>query len=213
MRMTKLGHSCIRLEKNGSAMVIDPGGWSEPDALNGADAILITHEHADHFVEDWLRTAAETNPSLEIWTNRSVAEKLSGVGGKVHEVADGDTFSAVGFDVQVRGEWHAIVHPDIPRIPNIGFLVDGVLFHPGDALTFPGRPVGTLMLPLHAPWSRTAELIDYVRAMRPGQVFPVHDAALNEVGRTLLDGLLGDRGPGTGVPYRRLNPGDSIEVP
>ena len=48
MRLTKLGHACVRLAKNGSNLVIDPGVWSGPGALDGASAILITHEHPDH---------------------------------------------------------------------------------------------------------------------------------------------------------------------
>ena len=35
MRLTKLGHACVRLEKDGAALVIDPGIWSGPDALAG----------------------------------------------------------------------------------------------------------------------------------------------------------------------------------
>ena len=40
MRFTKLGHSCVRLEKDGAVLVIDPGGWSDaPAALDGASAV------------------------------------------------------------------------------------------------------------------------------------------------------------------------------
>jgi L-ascorbate metabolism protein UlaG (beta-lactamase superfamily) len=28
MLLTKLGHSCVRLEKDGARLVIDPGVWS-----------------------------------------------------------------------------------------------------------------------------------------------------------------------------------------
>ena len=46
MRFTKLGHSCVRLEKDGAVVVIDPGGRSAAaDALAGAAAVLVTHEH------------------------------------------------------------------------------------------------------------------------------------------------------------------------
>jgi L-ascorbate metabolism protein UlaG (beta-lactamase superfamily) len=49
MRLTKLGHSCVRLEKDGPVLVIDPGTWSDAStALTGASAVLITHEHAGH---------------------------------------------------------------------------------------------------------------------------------------------------------------------
>src|SRR5262245_9539412 len=49
MRLTKLRHSCVRLDKDGSVLVIDPGIWSDASAaLAGASAALVTHEHADH---------------------------------------------------------------------------------------------------------------------------------------------------------------------
>ncbi|MEV7899558.1 MBL fold metallo-hydrolase, partial [Streptomyces cyaneofuscatus] len=152
LTLTKKTHSCVRIEKEGRVLVIDPGGFSEDDAALGADVLLVTHEHPDHFDEARLRAGLEANPAAEIWTLRSVADQLSAAfPGRVHTVGDGDAFSAAGFDVTVHGELHAVIHPDIPRITNIGFLVDGSVFHPGDALTVPDRPVDTLLLPVMAP--------------------------------------------------------------
>ena len=45
MRITKLGHSCVRLEKDGAVLVTDPGVWTDA-ALAGAAAVMITHEQA-----------------------------------------------------------------------------------------------------------------------------------------------------------------------
>jgi L-ascorbate metabolism protein UlaG (beta-lactamase superfamily) len=211
MRLTKLGHACVRLEKHGMTMVVDPGSFSAVDALEGAHAVLITHEHVDHVVADRLRAAIQRNPDLRIWSTRTVAGLLTGA--HVEAVADGEAFSIDGrFDIQVRGEWHAVVHPDVPRILNVGFLVDGLVFHPGDAFTLPAQPVDTLLVPVHAPWSKVAEVIDYVRAVKPRQVIPIHDGLLNDVGLALVDGLLGERGPGIGADYRRVANAASIEL-
>jgi L-ascorbate metabolism protein UlaG (beta-lactamase superfamily) len=212
MQLTKFGHACVRLEKDGRRLVIDPGGLTSDDALADAAAVLVTHEHFDHFVAGKLRAAAAANPGLEIWTNASVAGQLDGPVGRVHVVGHGDVFTAAGFDVRVHGEWHAVVHPDIPIVANVGFFVDNLLFHPGDALTVPGEPVDTLMLPVHGPWSRVGELIDWVREVRPSRTIAIHDGALNEVGLAIVGGLLGDRGPGTGAPYTRLEPTEQAEL-
>ncbi|MBT2443732.1 MBL fold metallo-hydrolase [Streptomyces sp. ISL-36] len=210
MKLTKKSHACIRLEKNGRTLVIDPGGFSEEDSALGADAVLVTHEHPDHFDEGRLRAGLEANPAAEIWTLRSVAEKLStAFPGRVHTVGHGDTFSVAGFDVQVHGELHAVIHPDIPRITNIGFLVDGAVFHPGDALTVPEQPVDTLMLPVMAPWNKISEVIDYVREVKPRRAFDVHDALLTDLARPIYDRQIGALG---GTDHSRLTPGDSTEL-
>jgi L-ascorbate metabolism protein UlaG (beta-lactamase superfamily) len=212
MRLSKLGHACVRLVTDDGVVVIDPGMFTEPTALDGADALLITHEHADHFAPERVLAAAAANPRLRIWTNPSVADQLAGLGGRVTPVKGGDTFDVLGLDVEVHGELHAIIHPDIPRIANVGFLLDGRIFHPGDALTLPGRQVDVLMAPVYAPWSRIWEVIDYIRAVAARQTYAMHDAGLSDIGRTVVDGLLAARGPGVGSDYARLAPTDSVEL-
>jgi L-ascorbate metabolism protein UlaG (beta-lactamase superfamily) len=212
MELTKYGHACVVLSEEGRRLVIDPGAFTSPAALDGATAVLVTHEHPDHFLPDRLRAALDADPALEIWTNPSVAAQLEGLGGRVHVVGNGDAVEVAGFDVHVHGELHAEIHPDLPRIANVGFLVNGRVFHPGDALTVPDEPVETLLLPVHAPWSRTADVIDYVRAVHAGQAFAVHDGLLNDAGLGIVGGLLGVGGPGTPTPFSRLAPGDSIEL-
>jgi L-ascorbate metabolism protein UlaG (beta-lactamase superfamily) len=212
MELTKHGHACVVVSDGDRRLVIDPGAFTDPAALEGATAVLVTHEHVDHFVGDRLRAALDADPALEVWTNPSVAEQLEGLGGRVHAVGDGDALSVAGVDVTVHGEWHAVVHPELPRVRNVGFLVGGQVFHPGDAFTVPGVPVATLLLPVHAPWSKTAEVIDYVRAVGADQAYGVHDGLLDETGLGVVGGLLGERGPGTPTPYARLAPGESVEL-
>lgn len=210
MRLTKKTHACVQLEKDGRRLVIDPGGFSEQDAALGADVVLVTHEHPDHFDEDRLRAALETNPGAALWTLRSVARQLSAAfPGRVHTVGHGDTFTAAGFEVQVHGELHAVIHPDIPRITNVGYLVDGAVFHPGDALTVPDHEVDTLMLPVHAPWNKISEVIDYVREVGPRRAVDVHDAYLADLARPIYDRQIGELG---GADHGRLAPGDSLDV-
>ena len=211
MKLTKKSHACIRLEKDGRTLVIDPGTFTEEDATAGAEAILVTHEHADHFNEDRLRAGLEANPAAEIWTLKSVADQLSAAfPGRVHTVGHGDTFTAAGFDVQVHGELHAVIHPDIPRITNVGFLVDGGrVFHPGDALTVPDHAVETLMLPVMAPWSKISEVIDYVREVKPQRAYDIHDALLTDLARPIYDMQIGALG---GAEHLRLAPGEAADL-
>lgn len=212
MELTKFGHACVRAESRDRRLVIDPGGLTDPQALEGAEAVLVTHEHFDHFSEDSLRQALARNPRLHLWANTAVAGKLADLNGRITVVGEGENFTAAGFDVKVYGTWHAVIHSDIPRVGNIGFLVDETLFHPGDALTVPDAAVDTLLLPVHGPWSTTGQLIDYVREVAPRQVIGVHDGALNDVGGAMVAGLLGENGPGIGSRYSRVAPGASVEI-
>ncbi|MCM2422396.1 MULTISPECIES: MBL fold metallo-hydrolase [unclassified Streptomyces] len=214
MKLTKKGHACVRLEKDGQVLVIDPGAFTEEDAAVGAEAILITHEHIDHFNEDRLRLALDANPAAQVWTLKSVADQVSAAfPGRVHTVGEGDTFTAAGFDIEVHGQLHAVIHPDIPRIANQGYVVDGSVFHPGDALTVPDRPVDTLLLPLQAPWSKLSEVVDYLREVKPQRAFDVHDGLLNDIAFMIYGRMLGPDGPGIGGgEHRRLVPGESVEL-
>jgi L-ascorbate metabolism protein UlaG (beta-lactamase superfamily) len=212
VQLTKHGHACVVLSDGDRRLVVDPGSFTAEDALAGATALLVTHEHFDHFVPDRVRAALDADPGLEVWTNSAVAAQLEGAGPRVHVVGAGDTFTAAGFEVSVHGEWHAVIHPDIPRVRNVGFLVEGTVFHPGDALTVPEVAVPTLLLPAHAPWSKLGELIDYLRAVQAQRAYAVHDALLSDLGLGVVGRLLGEGGPGQPTDYARLAPTESVQV-
>jgi L-ascorbate metabolism protein UlaG (beta-lactamase superfamily) len=210
MKLTKKSHACIRLEKAGRTLVVDPGTLSEPDAADGADAVLVTHEHPDHFDEGRLRALLGDRPEVEVWTLRAVADRLAAAfPGRVRTVGGGDAFTAAGFEVQVHGELHAVIHPEIPRVTNVGYLVDGAVFHPGDAFTVPGVPVDTLMLPVHAPWNKSAEVIEYLREVAPRRAVDVHDGLLTDAARPIYDSQIESLGR---AEHLRLAPGGSTEA-
>ena len=213
MRLWKLGHACVRLERAGSVLVIDPGSLTEPEAVQDADAVLVTHEHFDHFAESCLRSAAAARPGLEVWTVPAVAQVLSDLGHRVHSVSDGDRFVVAGFHVRAYVGAHTRAHPDLPPVENAGFLVEGDVFHPGDALTLPGVPVDTLLVPLQGSWTQLSATIDWIRQVRPRRAVAIHDSGLSPVGRAILDGYLGANGPGIGTAYCRLAPSTALEVP
>jgi L-ascorbate metabolism protein UlaG (beta-lactamase superfamily) len=213
MRLTKLGHACVRLHKDDRTLVVDPGSLTpEADAFAGAAAVLITHEHFDHFESDRLRKAMAEDPRLEVWTCRPVADGLSDLGDRVHVVGHGDAVTVAGFELHVYGEKHEVVHPDVPPVANIGFLVDGEVFHPGDAFTVPEVAIPTLCLPTNAPWMKVTEMYAYLREVAPERAYSIHDGLLNDVGLQLVDAQLGGAAKRSGADVRRLRPGESIEL-
>ncbi|MBQ0827182.1 MBL fold metallo-hydrolase [Streptomyces tagetis] len=197
MRITKYTHSCVRLQHEGGTLVIDPGIWSEPEALTGADAVLVTHEHADH--ADLLRLKG-----LGIPVYAPQSAQLPGL--KFTGVAAGEEFTAAGFRVMAQGGQHARTYGNLPDCANLAYLVEERLYHPGDSLHRPDRPVETLLVPLQASWMKTDEAIDFVRAVEPERAYGIHDGQINERGLSTLNGWLADK---CGSHYRRLAPGSS----
>jgi L-ascorbate metabolism protein UlaG (beta-lactamase superfamily) len=213
MRFTKLGHSCVRLNKDGATLVIDPGTLSDAAAaLEGATAIMITHEHPDHMDADAIRVALSADPDLALWANQAICAQFSDFGRRTHVVRHGDALDAAGFDVHVYGVDHALIHPDIPLVANTGFLVEGELFHPGDSFTIPEDPVNTLLLPISAPWLKAGEMIDYFRAVAPARGYAIHDAILNANGLGLMARMMSVAAVPSGAQVTRLEPGSSLEL-
>lgn len=210
MELTKYGHACVRLEKDGKVLVIDPGTFTEGPVLDGADAVLITHAHFDHMDVERLKSAS---PDLEVWTCEGAAAELTDVPVKVQTVRHGDTFTAAGFTVRAFGEWHAANHPDLPIVNNVGFLVDDEVFYPGDAFTVPDVTVPTLLVPTGAPWLRLAEVVEYLRTVRPARAYSTHDGIYSEQGLKLVDAWLGMESEHQGADIRRLPVGTTVTLP
>ncbi|NVM94085.1 MBL fold metallo-hydrolase [Arthrobacter wenxiniae] len=218
MLLTKYTHACVRIENEGRALVLDPGTFSETDlALAGADAVLITHEHADHIDQDAVLAALAANPGLSVHAPAVVADALRAAApraaGQVHAAAAGDAFTAAGFAIRCFGGQHALIHAAVPVVANVGYLVDDAVYHPGDSLIVPpGVQVDTLLVPVHAPWSKVAEVVDFVVSVRAPRAFQIHDALLNEAGLGFTEAHIARIGAQHGTDFRHLAPGESVEV-
>ena len=212
MRITKFGHSCVRLSAAGRDLVIDPGGWSEREAVDGVGAVLITHQHPDHWNVEHLR--ATDSP---MHTIAAVAEQLREadpeVGERVSVVRPGDQLSVVGFEVRVVGERHAVIHPELPGLDNSGYVVtaDGQsVYHPGDSFERPDREVDVFCGPVCAPWAKMSELLDFARDVAAPRTLAIHDKVYSDVGLGIVDGAMTGFLEKVGGSYVRLGSGQDL---
>lgn len=215
LEITTWGHAAISFDRDGRRLLVDPGSLSDLGAIGTAEVVLITHEHADHFSVETLTAALRADADLEVRGPGPVVRQLveaDAPAERVHEVTGGDGFTAAGFSVRAIGHEHAVVHPDIPRVANVGFLVEGVAFHPGDSFAAM-RDTGSvevLFLPISAPWLKLAEAIDLLRAVDPAVAVPIHDAFLSEPGKAVADRLVTNLAGA--AEYRRLGLGESLAL-
>jgi len=185
MELTKHIHACVTLTKGGGRLLIDPGTFTPnaADLAASAGTLLITHEHFDHFDEAAIAVALEARPELRVYGPASVVDRWQARPGQVTAVAAGDGFDSDGFDVSVFGGTHALIHRDIPQVANVGYLIDGHVYHPGDSYYVPDAPVRTLLVPTSGPWTKLGDAVDFVRAVGPEQAVQIHEIMLSEVGQ------------------------------
>lgn len=213
MELTKYAHACVTLKKGNGSLVVDPGAFTPNAAelIADADAVLITHEHSDHFDEQALAAALDVRPGLKVYGPAAVTERWQDRGGQVVTVAAGEKFEAAGFSVAAFGGTHAVIHPDIPQVANVGFLIDETVYHPGDCYYAPGVPVRTLLVPTSGPWTKLSEAVDFVRAVGPTQAVQIHEIMLSDVGQQFYARFLSPEMLSS-VPVAIVPPGETIAV-
>jgi len=213
MRLTKFGHSCLLVEEGRARMLVDPGAFSGGfEGLEGLTAVLYTHQHADHLDPEQLRGLLDRNPAVRVVSDEGSAMLLGEAGAEVEVVHDGEEFEIGGVGVRVAGRDHALIHPDIPVVPNVGYLVGGRLFHPGDAFTLPGPPIDVLAVPAGAPWLKLSEPIDYMREVRPKVAVPVHEKVLSTAGISIHYRQLEQLGARGSTTLRVMDDGKPVEL-
>jgi L-ascorbate metabolism protein UlaG (beta-lactamase superfamily) len=208
MKIVKYEHACFSVEKDSQLLVIDPGEFATdfitPDHVV---AVVVTHEHSDHLDIEQLASIIDKNPDAMIFAPASVTSKLESLPS--HAVTTGDIIQAGPFRLEFHGGRHAIIHESIPAIPNLGVLINDLIYYPGDSFTLTHKPIDTLALPISAPWLKTSEVIDFLTIIKPRFAFPTHDKILSIEGKMIADRLLTNIAEKNDITYQRI---DSIEV-
>ncbi len=211
MRITKYEHATLLVTVGDESLVIDPGSFLTPPDFPDVVAIVITHEHADHWTPEQVRRVLDKNPDARILGPQGVATAV-GDEFPVEVVKAGDTVKIGEFALEFFGEKHAVIHSSIPVIDNVAVLVNGELYYAGDSYTEPGVPVGTLAAPVGAPWLKIGEAMDYVLAVKPKRAFYVHDMTLSVAGKQMAGGRLSWATEQNGGTFTVLEPGETLDV-
>lgn len=209
MKLTKYEHACFTVEDDGKVLVVDPGGLSAdfipPENIV---AIVVTHEHFDHFDTEQLAGIIDKNPDAVIIGPEAVTSQIETF--QTRPVNAGDKVEIGSFRLAFHGGKHALIHQSKPIVANLGVMINDLLYYPGDSFTLPGVPVDTLALPAGGPWMKEGEAMDFLATIKPRLAFPTHDALLSDAGKSVSDDWLSGYAAENGIEYRRL--AKSIEI-
>lgn len=212
MRLTKFEHAGLLLEQDGQKLFVDPGSFTSPltDTAN-AVAVVITHEHADHWTPEQLNRVRDLSPDVTIYGPEGVAAAASDF--DITIVHPGDTVEAGPFTLRFFGGTHAVIHESIPVVDNVGVLVNDTLYYAGDSFFIPeGVEIDMLAAPAGAPWMKVAETMDYVLAVKPKRSFPIHEMVLSRAGKDMSNARLAWATEQNGGTFSALEPGDSLDL-
>ena len=211
MKITKLGHCCLVLEEGGVKLMTDPGSFTieAQEKITGLDAIVITHEHQDHFHIDSVKKLLQTNPNATVVTNAAVGTLLEAISIRHIQVGDGESAEVKGIKIEGFGKNHAPIYQTMGLVENTGYMIADRFYFPGDNFHAPGKAVDVLALPVAGPWMKMSDAIDFAKGVKARTAFGVHDAMIQPFFRGFVGNALKMFVPET--EYVTLADGESRE--
>ena len=210
MQCFRLSHAGLVLElaegDDRASLFVDPGDFSDARELETAlasaapvAAVVITHEHTDHWTPQSIGAIRDAAPDAPIYTTAATAAALQSAG--IHGalvVHENDRMHAGPFVLDFYGRRHEVLHSSVPVIDNIGVHVNGALAWGGDSLVRPPFQADLLGVPIGSPWSNISQVLDFVLNTAAPRVFLTHDGMLSDRGLALfadrVRGALGQHG-------------------
>jgi len=182
--LTLLENAGVMIEAGGLRIYIDPIELPSEYGDSPADAILVTHDHGDHYQESTIRMLQKegtVNVFPEIMEDE--IERHDGTGVVPgDEVTVGDITVTVYYMYTFSVTGGAASHPAESNYASYIVDVGGfTIFHAGDSKNIPeyedlAGTIDVAMLPL-GPGCQTmaeGEVVDAIRAIEPGYFVPIH---------------------------------------
>lgn len=204
MKLTKYQHACFVVEKDGLSVVVDPGAFTHDFIMpKHVAAVFITHNHPDHCDPQLVVSILREHPNAVLLAHESILGEFSNE--HTQSVSSGETVETDGFTLQFTGGSHESIDTSLPTPPNLGVIIDDQLYYPGDSFFIPPHQIKQLALPVSAPWLKTSESLNFLRAIKPQFIFPTHDAILSTEGHSLVDRITSNVAEQLGARYERIN--------
>mgnify|MGYP000849613945 CR=1 FL=1 len=211
MKITKFEHACFTVEIDEKMLIVDPGDFTKSLVIpDNVVAVVVTHEHPDHFDPSTLTAIFEKNPDAVFISLEAITSKMQDYTS--FTVRPADKITVGPFIFEFFGGTHAEIHSSIPLIDNIGVMVNSKLYYPGDSFAGPHLPVELLALPASGPWFKTSDAVDFMLTVKPAKVFPTHNVHNSEPGQALFDRIVGGFAEKTQISYMPLAVGQSVDV-
>lgn len=129
MKITRYPQSCIFIETKETKILIDPGNIKMQEGyysfFQEADAILITHKHADHCCSKAIQKIMEYNEKIKLYSTEEVKEFYDEL--DITVVKEGDEVIVGNIKIEVVHAVHGYLppmkHGSIVK-ENVGYIVD-----------------------------------------------------------------------------------------
>lgn len=212
MKLTKYGHACVFIEKDGKKLVIDPGAFTElPQDLSNVVAVVYTHSHGDHVDSGNLDLLVKANAALTVYAEAETMTELAGIECNKVVIDKTQMLAVGGFELSLYYIDHAVIWKNSP-CKNLAVLVDNFYYYPGDTFHIIDKEAVMAGVPVSAPWLKLTDAIQFVHDVHAQKVMPTHNGLMNDAGHMVAHNVLGNFTKDSGKELVLLQNNETFEV-
>lgn len=211
MIIKKYPQSHLKIIGQKTKLCIDPGFYTF-EINNGfpvsefasCDAFLITHAHPDHLDP---QTIKEVVGDRLVFGNQDVVSTLLKLNVLCSLVEDRKKFTIGEFEIEPFNIPHCLMADGTPGPPNTGYLINEILFHPGDGVKPVEVKSHNVALPIAGPTINFDNALNFAKSLQAKFIIPIHysNRPVNPTEFTLKAKL-------AGMSVKFLSPGEEVKI-